>query len=88
MSDAAKRQIAALLALAGEDKGRAIVAELAAPQVLRLFDREAANLHARKLLADGLTRRAAAYRLAARYDISLKSAYRRISDALQAGPRQ
>lgn len=82
----ALQSIAALLALApNEAAARAIVAGLATPQTLQLFNRQAAIMHARKLLDDGLERRSVAYRLAARYDISLKSAYRRIADALELG---
>lgn len=82
----ALQSITALLALApSEDAARAIAAGLASPQILQLFNRQAAIVYARKLLDDGLERRSVAYRLAARYDVSLKSAYRRIADALELG---
>ncbi|MDB5779972.1 MAG: hypothetical protein JWP93_2337 [Polaromonas sp.] len=82
----ALQSIAALLALPiSEDAARAIAAGLTSPQILQLFDRQAAISYARKLLDDGLERRSVVYRLAARYDISPKTAYRRITDALELG---
>lgn len=82
----ALQSIAALLALPiSEDAARAIAAGIASPQILQLFDRQAAIVYARKLLDDGLERRSVAYRLAARYDVSLKSAYRRITEAVELG---
>lgn len=83
MSEAAQA-IAALLALApNEDAARRIVAGLVSPEKLKLFERIAATARARKMLDDGSERREVAYRLVARYEISLKTAYRRITDAVE-----
>ena len=74
--------LALLLDLAGERNARAIVGSIGTPQSAQAFDRIAAVACARKMLSEGRERRNIAYRLAAIYDISLKSAYRRIGEAI------
>lgn len=79
-------EISALFALAGEDQGRQILRALGTAGALGAFDRHCEASYARKLLREGLDVRATAYRVAAKYNLSLKSAYRRIKQALSAGP--
>lgn len=79
-------EIAALLELAGEEQGRQILRALGTAGALGAFDRHCATSYAQKLLRERLARRSVAYRVSAKYGISLKSAYRRIEDALGCGP--
>lgn len=79
------REFEELLEL-GEQRARCIVASIAPPSTLQAFDRHCATRHAQKLLREGLEVRATAFKVASRYDVSLKSAYRRIDDALSLGP--
>jgi len=72
-----------LLEVLGEAKARQVVADIGTPKGLQDFNRLAAVALARRMLDERVERRAIAYRLAGRYNISLKSAYRRISDALE-----
>lgn len=78
--------LALLLSLTDEKIARGIVANICTPQSIQAFNRMAAVTCARRMLNEGNERRVIAYRLAARYDISLKSAYRRINDALNIRP--
>lgn len=71
-----------LLETLGEAKARQVVADIGTPKGLQQFDRLAAVALARQMLDERMERRVIAYRLAARYDISLKSAYRRANEAL------
>lgn len=80
------RQIESLWAMAGEHKARAILQALGSKSALTAFDRLAATFYARKLLAAGEEKRSVAYRIAARFDVSVKTAYRRIKAALNMGP--
>jgi len=79
--------IVLLLASHPEHVARAIVAELSPPSTLQAFDRVAATKFARKLLDSGLERRSIAFRLSARYDIAIPSAYRRIGEAMAMGKK-
>lgn len=79
-------EISALLALAGEEQGRQILRALGTAGALGAFDRHCATSYAQRLFREGLARRSVAYRVSAKYGISLKSAYRRIEDALGCGP--
>lgn len=74
----------ALLEL-GEQRARRIVASIAPPAIVQAFDRHCAIRYAQKLIGNGLDVRATAYRVAASYDISLKSAYRRINSIFTLG---
>lgn len=84
----AAQAITALLVLApNEAAARAIAAGLVSPQMLQLFDRQAAVLRARKMLDNHIHPHEMAYRLAGRYAISIKTAQRRIKAALAMGRR-
>lgn len=74
-----------LLEVLGETRARAVVSSIGTPQSSQAFERMAAVACARRLLEEGHERRTVAYKLAARYDVSLKSAYRRIGEALDLG---
>lgn len=86
MNEAAE-SIAALLALMDESSARRIVAGLASPQKLKLFDRMAATIRARKMLGDGMAVRDVAYRIAGRYAWCFKTAKSRVDAALAMGKR-
>ncbi len=79
-------EIAALLELAGEQQGRQILRALGTPGALGAFERHCATSYARRLMAGGLSRRSTAFKVSARYELSVKSAYRRIDDAMALGP--
>lgn len=80
--DRVNESLALLLSLTDEKVARSIVVDICTPQSIQAFGRIAAVACARKMLGEGKERRDIAYRLAAIYDISLKSAYRRIGEAL------
>jgi hypothetical protein len=83
----AAQAITALLALTDEHQGRAIIAGLGVSHLLQAFDRQAAVLRARNMLDNGIHPHELAYRLAGRYDTSVKTAQRRIKAALAMGRR-
>ena len=71
-----------------ERKARALLAGLEVPaRVRQAFELIASTRHARELLGKGLCVRSTAYQLCARYGFAMRTAYRRIDDALDAGPR-
>lgn len=76
-----------LLAHVPEQQARALLAGLEVPpRVRQEFERIASTRYARALLTNGLCRRSIAYQVAGRYQVALRTAYRRIDEALGIGP--
>lgn len=78
----ARQRIAELISSVGEPEARAIVNDIGNNCANNMFDAVAARLQARTMLSARQPRRSIAYYLAARYQISLTTAYRRLSEAM------
>ena len=79
--------IVELLGYVPEDKARSLLARLdMSASVRNEFERIASTRYARSLLTNGLCRRSIAYQVAGRYQVALRTAYRRIDEALSIGP--
>lgn len=78
--------IALLLDRLPEHEARALLAGLEVPaRVRQEFERIASTRYARALMANDLCRRAIVDKVAGRYDISQRTAYRRIDAAIEMG---
>lgn len=71
-----------LLRALGETEARAVLLDVGTRGSRQAFERLAAVAFARRLLDKGMTRQTVTYEVAARYGVSIESAYRRSGEAL------